>query len=180
MRHRASSVQRTASDRLKKSQSCRLTTKSVGAFHKRKQYYEPALSMQRDATIPLSLLVSCLIRGVICGTRGKLLRQFRACVRKNCYVGRTLEAWASAHRGKWGHQTPWKNGWKIKKRKHAKKNSFLCLCYILRAIGAGRCRERRYANRIFIQIYFRIHHFEVKFAKFSSPQAARGHWRLTP
>jgi len=41
---------------------------------------------------------------------------------------------------------PWKNGWKIKKRKHAKKNSFLCLCYILRAIRAGRCRERRYAD----------------------------------
>jgi len=40
---------------------------------------------------------------------------------------------------------------------------------------AGRCRERRYANHIFIQIYFRMHHFVVKFAKFSSPQAARGH-----
>ena len=42
--------------------------------------------------------------------------------------------------------TPWKNGWKIKKQKHAKKSSFLCLCYILRAIRAGRCRERRYAD----------------------------------
>ena len=52
---------------------------------------------------------------------------------------------------------PWKNGWKIKKRKHAKKSSFLCLCYILRAIRAGRCRERRYAYHIFIQIYFRMH-----------------------
>jgi len=31
------------------------------------------------------------------------------------------------------------------------------LCYILRAIGAGRCRERRYADHIFIQIYFRMH-----------------------
>jgi len=49
------------------------------------------------------------------------------------------------------------------------------LCYILRAIRAGRCRERRYADHIFIQIYVRMHHFVVKFSKFSSPQAARGH-----
>jgi len=28
---------------------------------------------------------------------------------------------------------------------------------------------------IFIHIYFRIHHFIVKFSKFSSPQEARGH-----
>ena len=54
-----------------------------------------------------------------------------------------------------------------------KKGSFLCLCYIVRAIRAGRCRERRY-DHIFIQIYFRMHHFVVKFSKFSSPQAARG------
>jgi len=44
-----------------------------------------------------------------------------------------------------------------------------------RAIRAGSCRERRYADHIFIQIYFRMHHFVVKFSKFSSPQAARGH-----
>ena len=67
---------------------------------------------------------------------------------------------------------PWKNGWKIKKQKHAKKSSFLCLCYILRAIRAGRCRERRYADHIFIQIYFIMRHFVVIF---SLPQAARGH-----
>jgi len=36
--------------------------------------------------------------------------------------------------------------------------------------GEGRCRERLYADHIFIQIYFRKHHFIVK-----SPQAARGH-----
>jgi len=40
---------------------------------------------------------------------------------------------------------------------------------------AGRCRERRYAGHIFIQIYFRMHHFVDKFSKFSSPEAARGH-----
>ena len=68
----------------------------------------------------------------------------------------------------------WKNGRKIKKREHAKRAVFLCLYYILRAIRAGRCRERRYADHIFIQIYFRMHHFVVKFSKFSSPQAAKG------
>jgi len=60
----------------------------------------------------------------------------------------------------------WKNGLKIKKWKHAKN----------RAIRAGRCRERRYADHIFIQTYFRMHHFVVKFSLFSSPQVARGHW----
>ena len=45
----------------------------------------------------------------------------------------------------------------------------------IRAIRAGRCRERRYADHTFIQIYFRMHHFVVKCSKFSSPQAARGH-----
>jgi len=49
------------------------------------------------------------------------------------------------------------------------------LCYILRAIRAGRCRERRYDEHIFIQIYFRMHHFIVKFSTKISPQAARGH-----
>jgi len=34
--------------------------------------------------------------------------------------------------------------------------------------------ERRYAGHIFIQIYFRTHHFVVKFFKFSSPQAQGG------
>ena len=62
------------------------------------------------------------------------------------------------------------------KSENIQKSSFLCLCYTLRAIGAGRCRERRYADHIFIQIYFRMHHFVVEFSKFSSPQAARGHW----
>jgi len=39
----------------------------------------------------------------------------------------------------------------------------------------GRHRERRYADLIFIQIYFRMHHFVVKFSKLSSPRSARGH-----
>jgi len=64
-------------------------------------------------------------------------------------------AWASAHRGKWGQLPPPTGKWikKIKKRKHA-KSSIPCLCYILRAIRAGRCRERLCADHIFIQIYF--------------------------
>jgi len=47
---------------------------------------------------------------------------------------------------------------KLKSEKHAKQR-------------AGGCRERRYADHI----YFIMHHFVVKFSKFSSPQAARGH-----
>jgi len=38
----------------------------------------------------------------------------------------------------------------LKSENMPKKSSFLCSCYILRAIGAGRCRERRYADHIFI------------------------------
>ena len=76
---------------------------------------------------------------------------------------RPISPWASAHWGKWGQLTPLlKNGLKIKKRKRAKKSSFL---NILIAIRAGRCRERRYADHIFIQMYFRMHHFVVKFSK---------------
>ena len=81
---------------------------------------------------------------------------------------------SSTNRGKWGQLTFWEKDEGLKSEK-LQKISFLCLCYILRAIRAGRCRERRYADHIFIQIYFRMHHFVVKFSKFSSPQAARGH-----
>jgi len=63
-------------------------------------------------------------------------------------------AWASAHRGKWGQLIPLENWWKkTKKRKHAKRAVFLK-----------------------IQIYFRMHHFVVKFSKKNSPQTARGHY----
>ena len=69
-----------------------------------------------------------------------------------------------------------KNGWKIKKKKTRKKEQFSMFMLYFRAIRAGSCRERRYADHVFIQIYFRMHHFVVMFSKFSSPQAARGHW----
>jgi len=47
-----------------------------------------------------------------------------------------FKSWASTHRGKWKND-PLENGWKIKKRKHAKKSNFVCLCYSLRAIRAA-------------------------------------------
>jgi len=91
-------------------------------------------------------------------------------------------SWASAHRGKWGQLTHprWKNGLKIKKRKHAKNSSFLCSSYILRAIRAGRFRERRYADHIFIQIYFRNQNalFRSKIFKFFFASVGKG--ALTP
>jgi len=62
------------------------------------------------------------------------------------------------------NEVSWKNGSKIKKRKHAKTAVFL----------NGLWGQRRYADQIFIQIYFRMHHFVVRFSKFSSPRAARG------
>jgi len=46
------------------------------------------------------------------------------------------------------------------KSENMQKSSFLS---IFRAMRVGRCRERRYADHIFIQIYFRMHHFVVKF-----------------
>ena len=86
-----------------------------------------------------------------------------------------FKTWAPAHRGKWGQLTPpWKMDEKLKSE-NIQKGTVFYVCYILRAIRAGRCRERRYADHIFIQIYFRKHNFVVKFSNFSSPQAARGH-----
>ena len=43
---------------------------------------------------------------------------------------------------------------------------------------AGRCSERRYADHLFIQIYFRMHHFVVKFLKIFF--ASGGKEALTP
>jgi len=55
---------------------------------------------------------------------------------------------------------------KLKSENVQKKSSFLRLCYSFRAIRAGRCRERRYVDHIFIQIYFRMHYFVVNFQNF--------------
>jgi len=61
---------------------------------------------------------------------------------------------------------------KLKSENMQKRAVFYVYVIIVRAIRAGRCRERRFADHIFIQTYFRMHHFVVKF---SSPQEARGH-----
>jgi len=63
---------------------------------------------------------------------------------------------ASAHRGKWSQLTPPGKIDEKLKSEDMQKSSFL---NILTAIRAGRCRERCYADHIFIQIYFRMHHF---------------------
>jgi len=69
---------------------------------------------------------------------------------------------------------PGKMDEKLKSGNMQKEQFHVCVI-ILRATRAGRCRERRYADHIFIQIYFRMHHFIVQFSKFSLPQVARGH-----
>jgi len=56
---------------------------------------------------------------------------------------------------------PGKMDEKVKSENMQKRS---CLGYILKAIRAGWCRERRYADHIFIQIYFRMHHFVVEFS----------------
>ena len=73
--------------------------------------------------------------------------------------------WASAHRGKWGQLTPLEKMDEKLKSENMQKSSLL---------NGGGVGERRYADHIFIQIYFRMHHFVVKFSNFSLPQAARG------
>ena len=65
---------------------------------------------------------------------------------------------------------------KLKSENVQKRAVFYVYDNILRTIRAGRWRERRYADHIFIQMYFRMHHFVVKFSQVSSPQAAKGHW----
>jgi len=60
---------------------------------------------------------------------------------------------------------------KLKSENMQKNGSFLCLCYILKAIRAGRCRERRYADHTFIQMNSQI--FKIFFA-------SGGNGALTP
>ena len=104
------------------------------------------------------------MRGVQrCGLLLQILRGLSVCL----LVGHNREPWASTHRGKWGQLTPlekWMKN-KLKSENMQKKSSFL----------NGRWGERHHADHIFIQIYFRMHHFVVKFSKFSSSQAAIGY-----
>jgi len=64
---------------------------------------------------------------------------------------------------------------KIKSENMQKNSSFLCLCYIFRAIRAGRWR---YADYTFIQIYFRMHNFVVKFSKIFFASGGMGAFTL--
>jgi len=79
---------------------------------------------------------------------------------------------ASAHWGQMGSADPPEKTDKKLKRENMQKRPVFWMV----GGGEGRCRERLYADHIFIQIYFRKHHFVAKFSKFSSPQAARKHW----
>ena len=58
---------------------------------------------------------------------------------------------------------PGKTDEKLKSENMQKNSSFLCLCYILRAIMAGSCRERRYAA-ILQNAPFRSQIFRIFFA----------------
>jgi len=63
---------------------------------------------------------------------------------------------------------PGKMNEKFKSESMQKKSNFLCLCYILKAIRAGRCRERRYADHTYSDILqnapFRSQIFKIFFA----------------
>jgi len=86
-------------------------------------------------------------------------------------------AWASAHRGNcMGSADPPGKMNEKSESETCKKEQFSVFMLYFKSNQGGRCRERRYADHIFIQIYSRMHHFVVKFSKFSSPQTARGHW----
>jgi len=98
----------------------------------------------------------------------KMRRQSLGCPRTH--------TWESAHRGKWGQLTPLEKWMKKLKSENVQERAVFYFYVIFREQSAGRCRKRRYADHIFIQIYFRMHHFVVKFSRFSSHQAARGHW----
>jgi len=60
------------------------------------------------------------------------------------------------------------------KSENMQKSSFLCFCYILRAIRAGRCRERRYADHIFIQIILQNAPFRSQIFKIFVASGGKG------
>jgi len=61
------------------------------------------------------------------------------------------------------------------KSENMQKEQFSMFMLYFESIRAGSCRERRYADHIFIQIYFKMYHFVVKFWKFSLPHEAKGY-----
>jgi len=68
-------------------------------------------------------------------------------------VAACIHSWASAHRGKRGQLTPWKMDNKLKSENMQKEQFSMFLVYFESNIRAGRCRERRYADHIFIFRY---------------------------
>jgi len=78
-----------------------------------------------------------------------------------------ITAWASAHRGQMGSADPPGKMDEKLKSETMQKEQFSEYLESNRASTKGRCRERRYADHILIQIYSRMHHFAVKFSKFS-------------
>ena len=113
---------------------------------------------ERDTTIASMRKRFCEVPENFLRTEKQTDRQTN---RQTCSSQHAAPAWPSAH-GQIGSADSLEKWMKNQKAKTCKKSSFLCLCYILRAIRAGRCRERRYADHIFIQIYFRMHHFSTQ------------------
>ena len=62
---------------------------------------------------------------------------------------------------------------KLKSENMQKKQFSMFMLYFESNQGRG-CRERRYADHIFIQIYFRMHHFVVKFSKIFFASGGKG------
>ena len=70
---------------------------------------------------------------------------------------------------------PWKMDEKLKSENSQKRAVFYV--YVIFWEQSGQAGVENGAMlTTFIQIYFRMHHFVVKFSKLSSPQAARGQW----
>ena len=91
--------------------------------------------------------------------------------------GERSRAWASARRGKWGQLTLWKNEWKTKKRKHAKRAVFYVYVIFWEQSGQADVENGAMMTTYSFRYTSQMHHFVVKYSKFSSPQAATwGHW----
>jgi len=71
----------------------------------------------------------------------------------------------------------WKMDEKLKSENMQKRAVFyVCVIFWEQSGPAGVENGAMLTIYLYIQIYFRMHHFVVRFSKFSSPQAARGHW----
>ena len=88
-------------------------------------------------------------------------------------------SWAFPHVGANGVSLPpGKMDEKLKSENMQKRAVFKCLCYILRTIGAGRCREWRYADHIFISDILQSAPFRSQIFKIFFASGGKG--ALTP